>query len=165
MLVEVFNHSGYKVNLNTGEIYGLRGQLLKPCKTYNGYYTVTLGNKRYKVHRLVLTTATNSSGEGLQVNHKDGNKSNNKLENLEWCTAKENTKHAEYLNLRTHKNTVIRADRKLNDKEVILIKKYLKEGKSSKEICSLVKSANYKNIYAIKNNLSYKLITVNTEIN
>ena len=107
-MTEIFNHKGYFVNIETGDIYGLRGQLLKPCKTYNGYYTVTLGNKRYKVHRLVLSTYTQISGDGLQVNHKDGDKSNNKVSNLEWCTAKENCFHAESLGLRSHKNTVLR---------------------------------------------------------
>lgn len=154
---EIFGHKGYFVNLETGDIYGLRGQLLKPCKVHNGYYTVTLGSKRYKVHRLVLSTATKNSGIGLQVNHKDGNKGNNKASNLEWCTAKENTKHAEEAGLRTHKNKVIRKDSKLTLDEAHKIKELINSGKSSKEIINIIPKANYKNIYAIKNNLSYKL--------
>ena len=156
-MTEIFNHKGYFVNIETGDIYGLRGQLLKPCKTCNGYYTGTLGNKRYKVHRLVLSTYTQISGEGLQVNHKDGDKSNNKVSNLEWCTAKENCFHAESLGLRSHKNTVLRKDSRLTLEEVRIIKELIGQGKTTKEIKEVVPKANPKNVYAIKNNLSYKL--------
>lgn len=156
-MVEIFGHKGYFTNLETGEIYGLRGQVLKPCKVHNGYYTVTLGTKRYKVHRLILSTFTGHEGKGLQVNHKDGDKSNNKISNLEWCTAKENTKHAELLGLRTHKNKCLRKDSRLSIEEVKTIKHLISLGKSTKEIKEIVPNANPKNVYAIRNNLSYKL--------
>ena len=165
MIVEVFNNPGYYANLEEGIIYGTRGQQLVPCKTHNGYYTVTVNNKRKKIHRLILMTATNCDGKGLQVNHKDGNKSNNKLSNLEWTTAKENTAHAEKLKLRKHVQTKIRKDRRLTDEEVLLIRKCLKEGMSTTQIKELCPKANAKNIYAIKNNRSYKLVKDNTEVN
>lgn len=156
-MTEIFNHKGYFVDLETGNIFGLRGQLLKPCKVHNGYYTVTLGNKRYKVHRLVLSTLTQCSGKGLQVNHIDGDKSNNKASNLEWCTAKENTQHAEIMGLRTHRNTVIRKDSKLTREEALIIRELINKGMSTNEIKKVIPKANPKNVYAIKNNLSYKL--------
>lgn len=155
-LVEVFNHKGYFADLEKGEIYGLKNQRLKPCVTHNGYFTVTLGQKRYKVHRLILCTATQMSGENLQVNHKDGDKSNNRVSNLEWCTAKENTQHAETLGLRTHINKTIRKDSKLSIEEAKIIKELISKGLSTVEIRKIVPKANPKNIYAIKNNRSYK---------
>ena len=163
-MVEIYGHAGYTANLETGDIYGLRGQLLKPCKTHNGYYTVTLGTTRYKVHRLILCTATQSSGHGLQVNHKDGDKSNNRVSNLEWCTAKENTQHAEKLGLRTHQNKTVRKDSKLSIEEADIIRNLLKQGYSTTQIKRVVPKANPKNVYAIKNGLSYKLTKDNTEI-
>lgn len=155
-LVEIYNHKGYFADLENGNIYGLKKQLLKPCAVHNGYFTVTLGQKRYKVHRLILSTATQMSGEGLQVNHKDGNKSNNKVSNLEWCTAKENTRHAETLGLRTHVNSTIRKDSKLTVEEAKQIKDLINLGLSTAEIRNIVPKANPKNVYAIKNNRSYK---------
>lgn len=165
MLVKVFNNEKYSVDLEKGIIYGTRGQELIPCRTHNGYYTVTVNNKRQKVHRLILSTATQNAGYGLQVNHKDGNKANNSISNLEWVTAKENTKHAEFNKLRSHISTKIRKDRQLSDQEVLLIKYYINLGWNTKQIKQVCPKANPKNVYAIKNNLSYKIIKDNTEVN
>ena len=60
---------------------------------------------RYSVHRLILENFNPVEGmENLQVNHIDGNKRNNKLENLEWVTCKENIAHAIKTNLRAEVN-------------------------------------------------------------
>lgn len=165
MIKEVFDNPGYTVDLEKGIIYGLRGQQLIPCKTHNGYYTVTVQNKRKKVHRLVLMTATQNKGEGMQVNHKDGNKANNKISNLEWVTPYENTKHAEQNKLRSHTPTKTRKDRKLSDGEVILIRRCLAKGMTTSEIKKICPKADAKNIYSIKNNICYKLVKDNTEVN
>lgn len=46
------------------------------------------------VHRLVLDAFVGPAPPGHQANHRDGNKGNNRLTNLEWVTARENTRHA-----------------------------------------------------------------------
>ena len=78
----------------------------KVKKTYlskNGYERVTLWNKgkQYKmsIHRLVATKYIPNLKNLPQVNHKDGNKTNNSVSNLEWCTQSENMKHAYKNNL------------------------------------------------------------------
>jgi hypothetical protein len=46
-------------------------------------------------------------GKGYEVNHKDGNKKNNNLDNLEWCTRSQNIKHSFNIGLRNQKNTAV----------------------------------------------------------
>ena len=70
------------------------GKILKPTIRNNGYYFVTIQRKQYMVHRLVAQTFIPNPENKPQVNHIDGNKKNNQVDNLEWCTAKENTIHA-----------------------------------------------------------------------
>jgi hypothetical protein len=64
----------------------------------NGYYKVSLFcDKKRKdmfIHRLVAQAFLNNFGDLPFVNHIDGNKLNNNVANLEWCTASENIKHA-----------------------------------------------------------------------
>lgn len=55
---------------------------------YNSYRSKTI-----TVHRLVLSAFDKFMPASIHVNHKDFNKRNNCLENLEWCTSKENVKH------------------------------------------------------------------------
>ena len=63
----------------------------------NGYYTVCLSDhckkKTFAVHRLVAETFLRVPTD-MEVNHKDGNKLNNNVDNLEWVTQKQNQHHA-----------------------------------------------------------------------
>lgn len=84
-----------------------RGSYLKPKLTRFGYYEVALSNQKdgiryvkYKsVHRLVAEAFIDNPSNLKQVNHKDGDKLNNHVSNLEWCTAKQNIEHAWQLGL------------------------------------------------------------------
>lgn len=65
----------------------------------NMYYTVRLTNKKgeYKairLHRIIATTFIPNPNNHPVVNHIDGNKQNNSIENLEWCTHGDNARHA-----------------------------------------------------------------------
>jgi len=86
-----------------------KGKVLKQSIHINGYYKITLSKcsklKTYRLHRLVALHFIPTSSTKLVVNHKDGNKLNNSLSNLEWCTRSEDSQHALRLGLQTSGKT------------------------------------------------------------
>lgn len=100
----------YKV-YRDGRIYGLqRNRWLKPnVNSKSNYHQISLkvnGNREtWYIHRLVATLYIPNPKSKRTVNHKDGNKSNNSVDNLEWMTHSENHKHAyEHLNRKPNVN-------------------------------------------------------------
>ena len=73
--------------------YG-KERILKPERTHNGYLRVGLlknrNRKMFMVHRLVGQAFLSNSHNLPQINHKDEDKTNNRVENLEWCDGKYN---------------------------------------------------------------------------
>lgn len=102
MTYEVRRIPGYPMYTisNTGVVFSLNvARELQQTNNHSGYKCVNLtnehGRKQLKVHRLVMQTFCPVDGmEHLQVNHKDGNKQNNRIDNLEWCSPLDNTRHA-----------------------------------------------------------------------
>lgn len=81
------------------QIYSLlTGKILKQAKTVDGYLVVCLHKNKTqstkKVHRLMAECFIDNPLNKPFVNHINGIKTDNKLENLEWCTAQENAIHA-----------------------------------------------------------------------
>lgn len=85
------SRSGAVVNTKTGRT--LMAEL-----TQNGYYRVTLcaagRKKRFLLHRLVAILYIANHEDKPCVNHIDGDKANNSVSNLEWCTFSENEHHS-----------------------------------------------------------------------
>ena len=72
-----------------------KGKILKPYKTgKKPFLTVDLTGKPYLVHRLVAETFIDNPNSYKEVNHKDENKLNNDVDNLEWCTREYNVKYS-----------------------------------------------------------------------
>lgn len=72
-----------------------KGKILTPCPNSHGYLRVQLGNKkRYFIHRLVAEAFIDNEESKPCVNHIDCNPKNNYVDNLEWCTHKENMEYA-----------------------------------------------------------------------
>lgn len=78
---------GYAININSGYVY-------KNHKKKSGYYEICVNHKSYLIHRLVAYAFCDGYGENKEVNHIDGDKSNNKACNLEWVDHNTNLKHA-----------------------------------------------------------------------
>ena len=93
-----------------------------------------LNKKMYNItiHRLVATTFIINSLEADFINHKDGNKHNNEIDNLEWCTNLYNHEHATQTGLKAKGESI--GSSKLNDKSVHAIKYFLNKGYSHTEL-------------------------------
>lgn len=86
-------------NVKNGHKAIHRGKVIKPSLLNSGYYVVWLrkNGKTYAktVHRIIAQTFLSSPKiEKADVNHKDGDKTNNSVDNLEWCSRSENIKHS-----------------------------------------------------------------------
>lgn len=82
----ISKHPNYKVS-NLGNVYSLKtNRLLSKSKNSDGYYSLRLDGKSYKIHKLVAIEFLNhkSSGQnrGFVIDHIDGDKTNNKVSNL-----------------------------------------------------------------------------------
>ena len=99
------------------------GRELHPLITQDGYLKVGLTKngetKKFYLHRLVAQHFIENSQSLPQVNHKDGNKFNNDVSNLEWCTKEQNQEHAVRNALMQH--GAARPSAKLTEKDVLEI--------------------------------------------
>lgn len=99
---------------NTGEIKGVKtGKIRKKNINQEGYYFVgiSLGSRSnkpiVKIHRAVAETFIGNPNNLPMINHKDGNKLNNNVENLEFCTHQYNVNHAVKMGLITNEHRFI----------------------------------------------------------
>lgn len=107
-------------------------RLLNPHLETNGYWYLSIRYKNsnsYPLHRLLANTFIPNPNNLPEVNHKDGNKLNNSLDNLEWVTGSNNIRHAFTNNLTKYKALI-----DYNDIDSIINKLLTDE---SSNLCSL----------------------------
>ena len=109
-------------------------KLLIPQKHKNNYLFVNLKGKIYSVHRLVAITFIENNKHYNSINHKDGNKQNNCVENLEWCSYSYNLKHAYKNGLKVANNNHLKKEILQFDKNHNFIKKWESTKRIEKEL-------------------------------
>ena len=155
--------SRYMVS-SIGRIRGIHGQILSPVEHRQGYLRVRMGSHSPLVHRIVAETFLANPDSKRTVNHINGIKYDNRVENLEWATQSENNMHAVNTGLRKYTLKQWECQtrgRKLSKHQVNQIKSEYFNGKSQAEIadifhvsrahiCRIVNNISRNSIYQIK---------------
>lgn len=100
-VVPIKDFESYFVD-DKGIVYNKSGKQIRPERTRNGYLRVSLSNesekhKHFLIHRLVAEAFVPNPENKAQVNHRDKNRANNCVENLEWVTPLENLNYSDVI--------------------------------------------------------------------
>jgi len=108
----------------------------------HGYLRVILhkdGLNRLRVHRLVALSFIPNPENKKEINHKNGIKTDNRVENLEWCTSSENKKHALYTGLNRVRFGQEASRAKLTNVQVLAIRGAIRSGYKQMDIAKYFK--------------------------
>ena len=149
----IFGFENYKIS-NTGIIFNKHGRKRRISLKNGGRYFQVILYKNGKshgrlVHRLVLSAFCGPCPENMEANHKNGIRTDNRIENLEWVTKSENVKHAFRLGLISQIG-MNNSNAKLKDGEVWLMKYLFKDGTISTKTISKMFLINYSHARSIK---------------
>lgn len=137
--------------------YRIKERILKLQVNNAGYFSVNLWvNCKHKtclMHRLVAEAFIPNFDNKPQINHRDGGKLNNRVNNLEWCTAKENITHAINTGLRNTKGEA-HGRARLTEDAIIRIRESVLTLRKLAEIFKV----SYQQIGYIKNNKRWRHI-------
>ncbi len=121
-----------------GSVYGSRGSELSPIKHHTGYSVMTVRKegeqKQLRIHRFVWECLVGEIPQDRVINHKNGDKSDNRLENLELVTNQENIIHAWKELKRVGLKGEEISQAKLTEVQALQVIALCKEGRSNKEL-------------------------------
>jgi hypothetical protein len=146
MALPIPDYPGY-LAYEDGRIWSNKtNKFLRPNSTRHGYQSVELfnenGGKRILIHRIVASIFIPNPNNLPQINHKDENPENNRIENLEWCTAKYNMNYGEGARTRHQKinytKPIYAITARINGKAVsVPVSMYSKDGQFIKRFNSI----------------------------
>lgn len=145
-----------------GRVFNNKTNRFIGSRNSRGYVQISMADKNRKdlkhlsVHRLVWTYFNGIIPKDKIINHIDGNKTNNKLSNLELSTASENGTHAYEYNLNTGTRGQLNGNARFKNSEILEIRKLHKNGISGAELTRIYKVSS-NTISRIINNKSYIL--------
>jgi len=117
--------------------YKTKERIMSQCICHKGYHRVRLNlngtGKNKTIHRLIAEAFIPNLYNLPMVNHIDGNKSNNAISNLEWCTAKNNSEHARDNNLTANLKGEKHPRSTIDDIQALTIETFFNKDKSSRK--------------------------------
>ncbi len=132
---------GYMIT-NLGRVITVKSDnhsIMKPSVNKDGYRKIALydkGRLTLYIHRLVGCAFIENTNNKDQINHINGDKTDNNYKNLEWCTAKENTMHANNPRLRDNKGMHSYSS-KLTEEQVLEIRMLYRHKHTQKRISKM----------------------------
>lgn len=127
---------------NCGFKYRLKGKVLSPAITRTGYLNVSLRNggfsKSYQVHRLVVVAFLGEIPINKEINHKNGIKADNCVENLEIVSHAENMRHGFRIGLIVHRKGENSCCAKATEKQIRKGMRLIRNGKTMREAAATI---------------------------
>lgn len=145
----------YYISKN-GDVYNSLSNIILKPHIERGYKRYRFLSKNYYMHRLLAIQFMPRSNMRTEVNHKDGDKLNNNLDNLEWVTHSHNIKHAYDNNLIPDRKGCNHPRSRITDKQLSIIRFLLDDGRLMVKDIAVFFGLGYGVVSGIKNGRSYK---------